>query len=61
MRAEKGGPKIIQQANAVKKSTEVRINNLYFLDKLLNADKLLNITQFYFKKLCVYIILINIK
>ena len=26
------------------KSTEVRINNLYFLDKLLNADKLLNIT-----------------
>ncbi len=44
MRAEKGGPKIIQQANAVKKSTEVRINNLYFLDKLLNADKLLNIT-----------------
>lgn len=47
--------------NAVPISTQERINNLYFLDKVLNIDNLKNIRQFYFKKRYVYIKFIFMK
>ena len=55
--AVKGGPNIIQHANAVVMSIEESINSLYLLDKLLNIGNNAFINQFYFKKRFVCILL----
>ena len=56
IKAVKGGPKTIQHAKAVNESTQDRIKIYISLIKFSILKNMYSLNQFYFKKICIYII-----